>query len=88
MADFVPPFRAACWYEGEISDDEWAPHFVCQAMGRAILDVAGIHPGKEVTVLCGHTHSGGESHPAPNVKVITGAAEYGAPSVTQTFDLV
>lgn len=84
----VPPVRAACWYEGEISDDEWAPHFVCQAMGRAILDVACIHPGKEVTVLCGHTHSGGECRPAPNVKVITGAAEYAAPRITQVFDLV
>ena len=83
----VPPFRAACWYQGAISDDEWAPHFVCQAMGRAILDVASIFPGKEITVLCGHTHSAGECLPTENVRVITGEAEYGRPSVTRTFDL-
>lgn len=83
----VPPFRGACWYQGVISDDEWAPHFVCQAMGRAILDVAAIFPNKEITVLCGHTHSAGECQPARNVRVITGAAEYGKPTIAQTFDL-
>lgn len=83
----VPPFRAACWYQGQVSDDEWAPHFVCQAMGRAILDVASIYPNKEITVLCGHTHSAGECQPANNVRVITGAAEYGSPKITQAFDL-
>lgn len=84
----VPPFRNACWYQGTISDDEWAPHFVCQAMGRAILDMASVHPGKEITVLCGHTHSPGECQPAPNVRVITGGAEYGAPTITQLFQLM
>lgn len=83
----VPPFRSACWYQGTISDDEWAPHFVCQAMGRAIMDVAAVFPAKEITVLCGHTHSAGECQPARNVRVITGAAEYGAPKVTKVFDL-
>ena len=83
----VPPFRAACWYQGTISDDEWAPHFVCQAMGRAIKDVAAVFPTKEITVLCGHTHSEGECQPARNVRVITGAAEYGLPKITKVFDL-
>lgn len=83
----VPPFRSACWYQGKTSDDEWAPHFVCQAMGRAILDVAAIYPSKEITVLCGHTHSPGECQPASNVRVITGGAEYGVPEITQIFDL-
>ena len=83
----VPPFRSACWYQGKISDDEWAPHFVCQAMGRAILDVASIYPSNEITVLCGHTHSEGECQPADNVRVITGGAEYGLPQVTRVFDL-
>ena len=83
----VPPFRAACWYQGRVSDDEWAPHFVCQAMGRAILDVASIFPTKEITVLCGHTHSPGECQPARNVRVITGEAEYGQPKITRLFDL-
>lgn len=84
----VPPFRAACWYQGCISDDEWAPHFVCQAMGRAILDMAGVHPGKRITVLCGHTHSPGVCQPAENVRVITGGAQYGRPGITQLFELL
>jgi len=84
----VPPFRQACWYRGQVSDDEWAPHFVCQAMGRAILDMADVFPGKRITVLCGHTHSPGICEPAPNVRVITGAAEYGHPGITQTFEVL
>ena len=84
----VPPMREACWYQGKISDDEWSPHFVCQAVGRAILDLAGLHPQKQITVLCGHTHSPGICNPAENVHVITGAAEYGNPRVTQVFELV
>lgn len=84
----VPPFRDACWYQGTISDDEWAPHFVCQAMGRSILDMASIYPGNEITVLCGHTHSAGECRPAPNVHVVTGAADYGRPGITQLFELM
>ena len=35
----VPPFREACWHDGRSSDDEWAPHFTCQAMGEAILEI-------------------------------------------------
>ena len=27
----VPPFREACWHQGQISDDAWLPHF---AAGR------------------------------------------------------
>ena len=83
----VPPFREACWYRGQVSDDEWAPHFVCQAMGRAILDMAEIHPNKDITVLCGHTHSPGECQPAPNVRVITGGAQYGIPGITKVFEV-
>ncbi|HEU0069465.1 MAG TPA: metallophosphoesterase, partial [Nitrospiraceae bacterium] len=30
----VPPLREACWHEGHISDDNWAPHFTCQAVGE------------------------------------------------------
>ena len=84
----VPPFRGACWYQGTISDDEWAPHFVCQAMGHVILDQAALHPARRITVLCGHTHSPGMFQPANNVNVITGGAEYGAPGITQVFDLL
>ena len=58
-----------------------------QAMGRTILNMANDYPEKQITVLCGHTHNSGICEPAANVRVITGAAEYGWPSITQTFEL-
>ena len=83
----VPPFRGACWYQGTISDDEWAPHFVCQAMGRVLQDLASLYPNRHITTLCGHTHHAGEYEPLPNLHVITGEAEYGVPRITRTFEL-
>lgn len=80
FATHVPPFREACWHEGAISDDDWLPHFTCEALGAALLDVAAAHPGCALTVLCGHTHGAGEARLAPNVVALTGAADYGAPT--------
>jgi Icc protein len=77
----VPPFVEAAWHEGKPSDDEWAPFFVCQAAGDALLRVAAANPSRRITVLCGHTHGGGEAWMAPNLHVRTGAAEYGAPAL-------
>ena len=51
----VPPWREACWYQGQISNDEWLPHFTCLAMGEAIESVAREYPDRQLTVLCGHT---------------------------------
>ena len=67
----VPPVREACWHEGQLSDDQWAPHFTCLAVGEAILDVMAGHPDKRLTVLCGHTHGQGETQPLPNVQILT-----------------
>lgn len=83
----VPPFVGACWHEGEISGDDWLPHFTCKATGDAILDVMSRHPDTALTVLCGHTHSQGTYTAAPNVLVLTGAAEYGEPAIARSFDL-
>lgn len=77
----VPPFREACWHEGDQSDDEWAPYFSCKAVGDMLERVMGEHPECRVHVLCGHTHSGGEAQVMSNVRVTTGAAEYRKPVV-------
>lgn len=77
----VPPFREACWHEGRISGDEWLPYFVCKATGDVLLEEASRQPDRRVTVLCGHTHSAGEYRPLPNLRVVTGAAQYGSPAV-------
>ncbi len=82
----VPPFRGACWHQGQISDDHWLPHFTCDAVGQALLRALRAHPEKRITVLCGHTHGAGEYAPLDNLRVITGGAEYGRPTVQQTIE--
>lgn len=76
----IPPFREACWHEGQISNDDWLPGFTCYAIGDLLLETVGRCPECDVTVLCGHTHGEGIAQLLPNLKVITGAAEYGAPT--------
>ncbi|MGB0383804.1 MAG: metallophosphoesterase family protein [Ardenticatenaceae bacterium] len=75
----VPPFRESCWHEGAISDNEFLPHFSCQAVGEVLLDVMQAYPQCHLTVLCGHTHSSGEAQILPNLYVKTGSAIYGSP---------
>ncbi len=87
LVTHVPPFREACWHEGRTSDDEWLPHFSCQAMGEAIVEVMRGRPDCQLVVLCGHTHGNGETWPLPNVRVLTGGAVYGAPEIQTIFDL-
>ena len=77
----VPPFREACWYQGQISADAWLPHFACKAVGDALVDVMSAHPDRELIVLCGHTHSAGDAWILPNLRVFTGAADYGRPGI-------
>ena len=44
-------------------------------------------PDRRLTVLCGHTHSGGTIQPAPNGIVHTAAAEYGRPRVERIIEV-
>jgi Icc protein len=82
----VPPLREACWHAGQLSDDEWAPHFTCLAVGNAILEIMAQWPDRQLTVLCGHTHSPGECRPLANIHILTGEAVYGLPKVQRTWD--
>ena len=43
------------------------------------------HPECEMTVLCGHTHSPGEAQILPNLRVLTGGAEYGRPALQRVL---
>jgi 3',5'-cyclic AMP phosphodiesterase CpdA len=83
----VPPLREACWYQGQISNDEWLPHFTCLAVGEAILRIMRDYPRHRLTVLCGHTHSPGEARPLDNVRILTGGAEYGSPQIQRVFEV-
>jgi 3',5'-cyclic AMP phosphodiesterase CpdA len=87
LATHIPPLREACWHNGRPSDDEWAPHFTCKAMGDAILEIMRDFPARQLTVFCGHTHSPGECRPLPNVHILTGAAKYGAPTIQRIVEL-
>lgn len=84
VATHVPPFREACWHEGQISSDDWLPHFTCVAVGEVLVELMGRNPARRMTVLCGHTHSAGRADVLPNLVVHTGAAQYGRPHV-QSF---
>ncbi|OWK42137.1 hypothetical protein FRUB_04215 [Fimbriiglobus ruber] len=83
----VPPFREACWHEGKISDDNWLPHFTCKAVGDALVEAMGAVPDRTMTVLCGHTHGGGEAQILPNLRVLTGGAKYGVPVVQRVLEV-
>ena len=83
----VPPFRQAAWHEGAESDAEWLPFFACKAAGEALMGVMRDHPEKRMTVLCGHTHGGGEFQAAANIEVWTGPAVYGEPMVQRIIEV-
>jgi predicted phosphohydrolase len=83
----VPPLLEACWHQGQISDDQWSPHFTCKAMGDMMLQIMREHPHKHLTVLCGHTHGSGLARPLDNLVIHTGGAEYGRPEMVQTIEL-
>jgi Icc-related predicted phosphoesterase len=83
----VPPFRESCWYEGQTTDDNWAPFFVCGCVGDALLAAAEARPDVKFTVLCGHTHHQGVSQIRDNLIVYTGAAQYGSPEVEGTIQV-
>lgn len=82
----VPPFRAACWYDGVISNDQWLPHFTCKSVGDVLVEVMQANPATSMTVLCGHTHGAGTAEILPNLVVETGPAVYGAPAIQRIID--
>ena len=77
----VAPYAGASWHMGKISDREWLPWFSCKTMGDMLEKVADAHPTKQILVLCGHNHSEGTYQHRPNLRVLTGIAEYGYPAV-------
>jgi 3',5'-cyclic AMP phosphodiesterase CpdA len=84
-----PPFPETTWHEGKIPepDDPYLPHFSCKAAGDALLDIAAQYPQTQFTVLCGHTHGEGDVQVRPNLRVLTGGAEYGNPQIKRVFKI-
>ena len=56
-------------------------------MGDVLEDVMRRHPDVEMTVFCGHTHGAGECQVLPNLRVVTGGAEYGFPQIQQVLEI-
>jgi 3',5'-cyclic-AMP phosphodiesterase len=83
----VPPFREACWHQGQLSDDNYLPHFACQAVGAALAEIMSTRPDRQLTVLCGHTHSPGSAQICDNLLVLTGEADYGVPLIQKVFEI-
>jgi 3',5'-cyclic-AMP phosphodiesterase len=83
----VPPFHDACWHEGQISNDDYLPHFACRAVGDRLTAIMQERPDQCLTVLCGHTHIAGSARISSNLVVHTGGAEYGKPTIQNVFKL-
>ncbi len=62
-------------------------HFSCKAVGNVLVEMMQAHPEQKMTVLCGHTHSSGETEILPNLRVRTGAAVYGRPQIQDVLEL-
>jgi 3',5'-cyclic AMP phosphodiesterase CpdA len=77
----VPPFREACWHEGAVSSDDYLPLFASQAPGEVLREVMAARPERNLIVVCGHTHGAGSVDILPNLRVLTGGADYGAPQL-------
>ena len=82
----IPPFKEACWHKGAMGADDWLPHFSCKAVGDVLEKFMVEHPERQMTVLCGHTHSSGQVEVLPNLLVKTGGAEYGLPMIQEIME--
>jgi Icc protein len=87
IATHIPPYREACWYQGQITNDDWAPYFVSRIMGETITEFATLYPSHLFHVLCGHTHHSGVTRMTENLTIWTGAAEYSQPSIQDVIDM-
>lgn len=88
MITHVPPFEETTWHEGSISDSSFLPWFSSKMMGEALVHIMNNNKDKNLTVLCGHTHSDGVVNVLPNLKVITGKATYYYPDIQEILNVV
>lgn len=77
----VPPYTDACYYKGEKTDKNWSPHFVNQKTGEVILDVFKDYPGRQLMILCGHSHSAADVYITPSLRVVAAESELGNPKI-------
>lgn len=83
----VPPYREAAWHQGKTSDDDYLPYFASKTVGDVLTRIMQAHPRSSLTVLCGHTHGGGEIRVLDNLRVLTGEAKYGEPKIERILEI-
>ena len=83
----MPPFPESALYQGKLSGADYAPFFICKATGDALRQEAAAHPEREYLVLCGHTHEACEAQILPNLRVLTGGAEYRRPAIQRVLEM-
>lgn len=83
----VPPFKEACLYEGQISNDDWLPFFSSKATGEVITKYANAFEKIDFLVLCGHTHSTSFYQPFVNLVVRSGRSEYYLPQISDVINI-
>lgn len=83
VATHVPPFPEAAWYMGYSGAVDWIPDFTCKAIGDVLLSFAALNPAIQCTVLCGHGHHPGIVDMRENLRIHTGPAEYGKPTIAK-----
>ena len=83
----VPPFPEGCTWQGRITTDKWLPHVCCKAVGDVLAEAMKARPDRRMTVLCGHTHQPADAMVLPNLRVVTGAAEYYKPRLQGVLDV-
>ena len=74
-------------YEGHRTDDNYLPHFSNRVIGETLTAIMREHPGKRLTILCGHTHHPVDVQIAPNIIVRAGSAEYGHPHIQDIIEI-
>lgn len=81
LVTHVPPFREASRFNNQVSNDDWAPHFVNQGLGEKLVATMKEWPSKRLLVLCGHSHHEADILPLENLRVLCGKATYGRPQI-------
>ncbi|MEK6879056.1 MAG: metallophosphoesterase [Nanoarchaeota archaeon] len=85
IATHIPPYRENSVFMGNISDDNWLPHFSSKHMGDAITNLGKNFPEKDIVVLCGHSHGQAKHMPLPNIVSFTSEARYKHPVISDVF---
>jgi predicted phosphodiesterase len=83
-----PPFREACFRDGQQAAGNYLPHYSCQAVGNRLAMLMRKHPHNSMTILCGHTHSPVSVQVLDNLSVLPGEAKYFHPRVQRVFEVL